>query len=137
MPKVHQFMTGDEIQLEISFQHTANIERVEAVFAQENAADGQVEFYESRYDNPDVHRRSPGDLTTRHLAMLQGDITNKHFPGTYRCVSLDVVTSGGARLAFSRLPDLTFEVLPEPVQAPALQGNPKFEEQDRQRPDLW
>lgn len=133
MPKVHQFMAGDEILLEISFQHTANIERVEAVFAQENAADSQVEFYESRYDdNPDVYRRSPGDLTTRHLAKLRGDITNEHFPGTYRCVSLGVVTSGEARLAFSRLPDLTFEVLPEPVQAPALQENPKFVE-----PDLW
>ena len=132
MPKVHQFMPGDEIQLEISFQHTANIERVEAVFAQENAADGQVSFSEARYDHPDVHRRSPGDLTTRHLAKLRGDIENEHFPGTYRCVSLGVVTSGEARLAFSRLPDLTFEVLPEPVQAPVLQENPKFVE-----PDLW
>jgi hypothetical protein len=123
-------MPGDEIQLEISFQHTANIDRVEAVFAQENVADSQVLFSESRNDNPDVHRRSPGDLTTRHLAKLRGDIEdeNEHFPGIYRCVSLDVFTYGGARLAFSRLPDLTFEVLPEPVQAPELQENPKFVE---------
>ncbi len=129
MPKVHQFMAGDEILLEISFQHTANIDRVEAVFAQENAADSPVLFSESRHDDPG-HRRSPGDLTTRHLAELYGDIEdeNEHFPGIYRCVSLDVVTSGGARLAFSRLPDLTFEVLPEPVQAPELQENPKFVE---------
>lgn len=131
MAELQRFIPGDEVRIDVHFQHAANIGSIEVAFAHETAGGG-VEFYELQRANPDVYRRKPGNLTTRHVAKMQGVITSEHFPGIYRCVSLAAVTAAGSRLAFSRLPNLTFEVLPEPGGKPELLNDTRFAEPDHE-----
>lgn len=105
------------------FKHRANIARVAATFS--NEAEGgrdSVNFYELIPDDRPVHLADKDALTTESEAALYARITNEHRPGVYRCVILTGVTAGDEEIGFSRLPDLEFEVVPEPQDAPQLSG---------------
>lgn len=128
MADEQKVMAGDAIEVTVAFRHSANVEGVEARFVKEPAENPEghrgrpVDFYET-VDNPDVYRRDPGALVTEHTARLRADITAEHEPGPYRCAAFSVVTAGGKRHPFSRFPHFGFEVVPEPEEQPALQGD--------------
>lgn len=124
MADEQKVMVGDTIEVEVSFQHSANVERVEATFVNPKAPNGSegVEFHET-HDSLRLHLRERGGLTTDHTARLQADIGPEHVPGTYRCASCTVVTAGGKEHSFSRFPHFRFEVVPEPEAQPVMQGD--------------
>lgn len=116
MEEERAFMPGDAVVLEVDFIHPANIAKVEMVFNHENVG----ESGRSKMEFRQISISTPGSSSGRHVATLQGLVTEEHSPGLYRCMSLVAVTAGGYRRAFPGLPDGFFEVAPEPTNAPEL-----------------
>lgn len=123
MAETPTYFAGDEIRVPARFRHQANITRVDALFS--NEAEGgreTVEFWEKRYENPPVYRADKSALVTESTAVLYAEIPADLPAGVYNCVRLTATTGGGKELEFARLPRFTFEVTPEPANAPQLES---------------
>jgi hypothetical protein len=115
------YYPGDEVAVRLHFQHSGNIERIEAIFAHTEVPSlPTVEFTETRR-NPEIYRRpSASDLMAVSEAYLTAEIQPDTRAGTYRCASLVTTLYGGRKIEFATRPGFTFQVAGQPQDAPAI-----------------
>lgn len=119
---IPEYIPGDVATVEFLVEHEVNIEELGAWFTRqpeqdEKEAEGEPEIF---FFGP-VETVSHEGIQIQSRAVLRQTITYQYLSGYYRLRAMSAFFEGGARHRQIRdLPDISFQVLPEPKGVPKI-----------------